>query len=206
MSIPKEESTVGDYSLEDLEERADRSYLANKDYIDNLLVTYSRKYGPNGHGKPVVAFLGFGRSGKDTAARMYCEAAGRKYVGSTSNAILPVIAHSIGLPAEQVFAERHQHREFWFHWCNAFRRHYPSMVAKMLLAEADVLVGLRGLLEFESCRNNRVFDLSIWVERPGVGDCGTVAFDKSMCDLVLHNDGTEDDLAVKVQNLAKFGR
>lgn len=215
--MTEQAKTAGDYDPTTLAARARASREAMKPYVDAMLREHARRAAVRARfGVPVLAFLGYGRAGKDESAKMFAAHVRRQlslrgraegeipfsYGGSCSSVVAPVLAHSVGLTPDEAYAERHRHRQFWLDWCHAFRDPDLTLIVRMLLGEGDVVVGLRGEGEFAACVRDRVFDLSVWVERPGVERDFTVEFRREDCDIVLSNDGSLSDLDRKVGRLA----
>lgn len=161
-------------------------------------------------GITVLAFVGWGRSGKDTAAAFYSQHSHPKamYGGSTSDMVCPIIADSMGQLPEQCFAERHSNREYWKAWCDEFRRNDPTIISRMLLGRGDILVGTRGWPELQATAEERVVDIVYWVDRPGTPPDFTVDFTFAQVMTLpswkhLENDGTEQDLEEKIRLIAR---
>lgn len=211
------------YDTDNLEELVQQTKEEMRGFLFNTDRSYQRRvYHREMLRLPVVSFVGYGRSGKDTAAEIMATVMGDEYSkkmhtalkssvkylvhygGSTSSAVAPLIAKAVGKTEEEVFAERHQHRMFWFEFCNILRRDDPTLIARILLGQADILVGLRDIAEIEATRAKDVVAAHIWVSRPGVDSDETVAFSRDDCDLVLENNGSLEDLKRKIQGLSKL--
>lgn len=196
---------MADYSLTNLDERAQEAKRALEDRYKNTLAAYdSRERRRSFDHTPVVSFVGYGRAGKDTAAQFYCDATGLEYGGSTSSVMAAYVAHAAGVEEYKCFQERHQNRQFWLHFCNAFRKGEPEVIAKMLLAQSDVLVGVRGAEEFRCLVPAGVVDLHVWIDNPTVARDETVEFDRRECDLVIDNLGSLDEFRTKVERFARL--
>lgn len=152
---------------------------------------------------PVLCLLGHGQAGKDEAAAFIGERLGIQYGGSTSSIAAPIVAGALGTTTEEAFRRRHEQREFWFHFLNAFRQFIGdySVLAKMLLAQSDIAVGLRSGEEVKACVEHGVVDLTIWIDNPRVEPDPTVEFTQADCDITIVNAGT---LAEYHQRLARI--
>jgi len=177
----------GNYSLSHLQSRVEEARTRHHRYISDLLRQYEdRQSWRQAHNVPVIGWCGMGRAGKDTAAEWWCKRTQTKYPGSASMVVLPIIADSIGITPEEAFAERHRHREFWIHWCHAFRYPDPTILVKMCLGGGDVAVGIRGKVELLTVRDTGVVDYLFWVDRDVPVD-PTVEYAADDCTLVIPN-------------------
>lgn len=190
----------GNYSLDYLPSRAAASRTRLQDDFTSALDAYhARKAKRKANNTPVIAFLGHGRAGKDTAAEYFCATADLWYAGSSSRVVLPYIADSIGLDEERAWTERHQNRMFWLNWCHAFRGLDYSLLVRMALGIGDVAVGIRGVLELDAVVNNKIVDLTVWVENDRVPVDPTVEYSKDDCDVVLCNNGSRLEFYAKLR-------
>lgn len=156
------------------------------------------------HGVPWLAFCGPARAGKDTAAQWLCQRLGWRYgEGGTSRILLPLIAWTLGLSTEQAWQERTQQRPFWRAFMDEFRRHDPSVIARLVLAQADVVTGIRARDELDACVREGVVTATLWVQNSRVGADPTLEYDRYVCDLVLENEGGLPELWGRLERLAK---
>ncbi len=195
------------YSPDGLLDRARLSRERHADYVRTLIDKFAdRAAARAARAAPVVAFLGMGRAGKDTAAEYFCVKTGLHYAGSSSSMVLPIIADSIGIPPEQAWAERHQHRQFWIDWCHAFRHDDPALLVRMALGAGDVVVGVRGRIELHTVQQERLIDYSVWVDNPDVPVDPTVEFVEADCDFSIPNHGAYTDLYRRIDVLVRMLR
>ena len=195
---------MANYLRENLLDRARASREKFRDYIDEKLDGFFRRQTERAaRGVPVVAFLGMGRAGKDTAAEYFCHRTGLTYAGSASSMVLPIIADSIGIDPETAWNERHSYRQFWIEWCHAFRHDDPAMLVKMCLGSGDVVVGVRGKLELFCVQKQNLIDYSLWVDNPRVPVDPTVEFAVADCDFSIPNYGGVTDLYRRIDVLVK---
>jgi hypothetical protein len=200
-----EEVMEGNYSFENLEERME----AAKKHHWQLLHDYEEAYDVRcEHRKKCgilpIGFCGMGRAGKDTGAEYMCEhVLGMKYPGSNSQLVLPFMAHVIGLPKEQVFKERHEHREFWIAALHAFRGKDYTKIIRMCLGAGDVSVGIRGRLELDAAIRSNTVQLAMWIENPRVPKDITVEYGPEDCDVMVPNCGSLLEFYSKIQRLIR---
>jgi hypothetical protein len=136
-----------------------------------------------------LALCGYGRAGKDEAAKYLIQAYGYGYSGSASRLALPLIAVAIDQPAVDVWSSRHLHRKYWFEWLNEFRRDDPSLLARMCLGVSDLVVGIRDHRELADAKAKKLCDKFIWIDRPGVPVDPTLTYTKEDCETVIVNPG-----------------
>lgn len=180
------------------------AYEANKDYVRELIDKYdNRQKARKSQGTPVVAFCGWGRSGKDTAAQWWCRTSGLTYVGSASRIVLPLVAHMAGDDEEHCYAVRHDNKEFWIEACHALRRLDLTLLVRMALGAGDVLVGVRCGKELHEARRLGMFDYSYWISRQVPRD-KTVEYGERDCDAVLDNNGAIGALYERIERLYRF--
>ncbi len=198
------DTTVPNYSTQNLLERARASRERFKDYVAGRLDGFAaRDAARRQRNAPVVAFLGMGRAGKDTSAEYFCLRTGLHYAGSSSSMVLPIIADSIGIPPEQAWAERHSNRPFWIEWCHAFRHDDPATLVKMCLGVGDVVVGVRGKIELHDVQQKKLIDYTVWVDNPSVPVDPTVEFGVADCDFSIPNRGGVTDLYRRIDVLVR---
>ena len=161
-----------------------------------------------------ICIVGHGRSGKDTAALILGELLGYKGFGSTSYGVIPLVTYAMtgrtDMGAQkQCYNERHDHRMFWFDFCNLLRRIDPLMLLKLTLAQTDFVVGTRSKEEF--CNSLDYFKpLNVlWMSRKGIPDDPTLEFDHAFvveeCNArgIRHTIvGNNDSIDVLKQQLA----
>lgn len=193
---------VADYSLDNLTKRAEHAREVHKDYIRERLDAYEQRCKwREERGIIPIGIGGMGRAGKDTAGEYLCARTEMIYPISASWQVLPAIATMIGIPKEQAWDERHQHREFWIAACHAFREPDYGMLVRMCLGAGDVAVGIRGRLELDAVIRQGIIRLMLWIDRPGTPNDITVEYGPGDCDLVIPNTGTHRDLYRKLDKL-----
>ena len=63
---------------------------------------------------------------------------------------------------QEAYADRHNHRDFWFNEIAAYTHDDKARMAKAILKEHDVYVGMRCLIEYEASKH--LFDAVYWVD------------------------------------------
>lgn len=161
---------------------------------------------------PKLAIVGFGRSGKDTAAEVIAAHSNLKYdgrTGSTSGVILSRMLTNpryAGLSREEVYSRRLVDRELWYEVGREICNHEDDAagLVKECLRTGNIVVGIRSAEELKACRQERLFDSVIWIDGGSrVPVDTTVHFGRSDCDLVIENHGTLEEFKRKLIAFAK---
>ncbi len=149
-----------------------------KQYIADRLGAYEiRQKQRQLRGTPTVCLLGHGRSGKDEAAAHLGKHSSLGYIGSVSKIVLPLVAHGQGLSLTDAWDFRHDHRSFWYHFCNGIREEDPTILVKMVLGQADITTGIRAYQELAHCIEEDVITHPIWVNRLDIDPDPTMEYD-----------------------------
>lgn len=96
------------------------------------------------------------------------------------------------------YEDRRNHRDVWKRYYDHFNREFDPVdgiaaYKATVNAGNDFLVGIRQEREFRSARDVLI-NFSIWVSRPGTLIDPTQEYDSDLCDLVIFNNGTLNDL------------
>lgn len=107
---------------------------------------------------------------------------------------------------EQWYKVRSKYREFWAAWIHCWN--YTSPLGIQLYLDhikmgQQILTGVRQKEEMERLLNYRIIDFTIWLHNPNVSehDDPTMEYDESYADIIIWNNGSQDDLANKVKKL-----
>lgn len=151
---------------------------------------------------PKLMVCGHGRHGKDT----FCELmAPLQFVSSSlfvaEHAVYPALRekyHYISL--EECYNDRHSHRSEWFNLIAEYNRNDSARLARQLYESYDIYCGLRSADEFFAAQDERLFDLSIWVDAskrlpPEPSDSCTIR--PEMCDFIIENNRNYASFEVK---------
>jgi len=163
-------------------------------------------------GNKKLAIIGYGRHGKDTVAEILRDKFGYQFLSSSEASakifLYDLLKDEFGYNSwQECFEDRHNHRERWFDEISKFNTPDKSRLAKLIMQENDVYVGMRCEHELDACKESGVFDLVIWVDasnrvqyKESENSC-TVK--PSQADLFINNDGTELELEFIVSVLYK---
>jgi hypothetical protein len=174
-----------DYKNRDIQADVALSKLKCKAYLDDLIVTSDRRR--KERNVPVLALCGPGRCGKDLGADWLGNNFCVDYGGSLSEIVAPLIASVMNAPTQDVFAARHSDRLYWFEFCNELRRHDPRYLVRLLLAKADIVVGMRGAIELEACHRDGLINLAVWINNNRAKPDPTIEFESADCDITIEN-------------------
>lgn len=175
----------------------------------NFVVKQKFKY-------PKVMVLGYGRHGKDTVGDILGDF-GYNITSSSFFAANKFIFNSLKdvcgyKTVQECFDDRHNKRVLWYELIKAYNKHEPSRLAHEMLKDGfDVYVGLRDDVELQDVKDKGLYDLIVWVdatERLGgliesEDSCKVTA---DMCDVVIENNGTLDDLRQKVIEIFELSK
>lgn len=116
--------------------------------------------------------------------------------------MLPLVAEARGESPEKAWAERHANREWWYLFCNEYRKNDPARIVKDCLKHSDIICGVRDGFELKAAVDQKLIDLTIWVHSPRVRVDSTVTYQEKDCDLTIDNSGSIEDLYRKLERLA----
>ena len=153
-----------------------------------------------------LAICGHGGAGKDEVANLLAEMLGLEYHASTSEFAATLVFDQWGkdhyASAWHCWHDRRNHREKWRDIIRDYNTPDPLRFYRDCLEDQDVLVGVRTRADFDAIRESDLVDLWIWVERDGYKNDPTMEFDPNDCDVTIVNNGTVQDLRVKLDRLA----
>jgi hypothetical protein len=150
---------------------------------------------------PSLMICGHGGAGKDYAAEYICSRTPLVYSGSTSWLVAPLVAASLGTELKSTFEERRLYRNFWYEFCNEVRKNDPTLLAKMNLAEGDMVVGPRDDFEVYETVSSGMVELVLWIDNPRVTPDPTVKIGPEDCDMTIMNSGGRFDFCRKLDKL-----
>ena len=147
-----------------------------------------------------ILILGYARSGKDTLAKIWEEEFGLKHKSSSEAAneifIFDALKDKYGYKTkEECFEDRVNKRKEWYNLISAYNINDKSRLARKILEDSDIYVGLRAKDEVEACIERSVFDTIVWVDaeqRVGKEDSSSCTVDKYYADVVLDNNSTKE--------------
>lgn len=182
---------------------------------------------------PRIIVMGHGRHGKDTVCELLRESHDLRFTSSSLFCAQTVIPEAVetawqehydaeleegkgqtlpqGIPhvqwdAETHFANRHDHRAFWFEAIAAFNEPDPTRLARAIFEENDVYCGLRRQEELNAIKSSEDFEdvVTVWVDasdRLPPEDESSCTVGPCMCDYKIDNNGSLGGLTTQVEEL-----
>ena len=156
-----------------------------------------------------LLLLGHGGHGKDTMAEALREQCGLRFASSSETAnqmvVYPQLCEKYAYASEQeCFDDRRQHRMEWYELICAYNNEDKARLAKQILAQQDMYVGMRDQQEFEATRP--LVDLVLWVDAsqrlPLKDPSLFIAQDEA--DLCVPNNGTLLQFASRILCLGQL--
>lgn len=117
---------------------------------------------------------------------------GVKVVDSTSKYIIRDFAAKNGLSPDEVLTNKETYRKQLWEYGLARQKKDPAYPVEEAVQEADIVSGVRTRKQLNVVRP--LFDLVIWIDRPGVDGGFSDELDADDADEVVKNDGTFEDL------------
>ena len=158
-----------------------------------------------------LLILGHARHGKDTIAEFIEILCGYTHTSSSVKALdvflLDVLEEKYGLVYKdkmEAFEDRVNQRSRWFDEISLYNKEDPARLAKEIMAEHDIYVGLRSSIEVEKCIEDNVFDFIIGVydyRKPHESTDSNDADVMKYSDVVITNNSNLSDLMKKVRNV-----
>lgn len=145
-----------------------------------------------------ILFVGYGRSGKDTAADFLHGKRNLVNAGSLSWHALPFMAEFLGVTLQKAWDERHENRQLWKDHLDRIRVQDTLFLVRLALKKGNIVTGLRARAEMDAAQASGFFSSIVWVERPGIPTDPTVCFGPADCTDRLVNDGTLEEFREKV--------
>lgn len=158
-----------------------------------------------------IMIMGHARSGKDTFAELLSRKTGLSFDSSSMFCARKFIYDSLkGIlgyrTLDECYSDRMNHRSTWASLIKSYNWKDPAKLSREILSSYDMYVGIRSSREFIAAKEEGLFDLAIWVDASGrVEDEGTDSFDIdiSLADIVVNNNGTEEEFVERTLNLTK---
>lgn len=152
-----------------------------------------------------LLIIGHGRHGKDELAKIFQERYGLSCTSSSLAAakifLYKEMKGKFGYKTfEECYEDRHNHRDYWFDKIVKYNKKDPARLAKEILKNSDIYVGMRSSVEIQECMSQGLFDNVIWIERPDtpLESKGSFNITEKDAKIKVINDGTLKDLEKKV--------
>ena len=155
-----------------------------------------------------LLIIGHARHGKDTLAKCLAERCDLTYSDSSRFAaerfMFDKLAPKYGYQSiEQCWEDRVNHRAEWHDEIVAYNTPDPTRLAREMLENHDIYVGMRSQRELNACMRDGVFDEYVWVTAgkrlpPEPSDSMDIDPETVPGLLVVDNNQSEYDLHLKV--------
>lgn len=160
-----------------------------------------------------ILIIGTARNGKDTVAEMLRDWFGFEFSSSSLAAfkifIYDIFKEKYGYDTlNEAYENRHNHREELFKLIQEYNTPDKSRLAREIVEQTGMYVGMRCKQELQACIDQEVFDLIIWVDASErvdyVEDSSSITVTKDMADIIIENNGKLEDLERKVRKLGSY--
>lgn len=151
-----------------------------------------------------ILFVGWGRSGKDTAAEYLSRITTLHYGGSTAWAAKEMVAEVLGVHPQTAWDTRHENREQWRQICDDLRAYDQTHLIRLALRTGEIIAGVRAGEELAAAKREKIFSYTVWINRPGTPPDPTVGFTEHDCQIVIDNDGTLEQFHEKLRDFARW--
>lgn len=151
-----------------------------------------------------IMVCGYARHGKD----QFCEYMGIPFNSSSRVALDKVIWGAIGhkfADKDECYEQRVDHRSTWYNLIKAYNTPDLTRLCRDIFEENDIYCGIRDREEFLAAKQQRLFDLSIWVDasdRIPPEDSNSCTLTPADCDIIVTNNGSLYDLEMKAKRIA----
>jgi len=117
--------------------------------------------------RPRILILGHGRHGKDTVAMIINYFTGLTFIASSWFAAKEVVFPALSedyVDITACYEDRANKRTKWFELIKAYNTPDATRLARALLKESNIYVGMRSNAEYEACMKAGLFDYVFWVD------------------------------------------
>ena len=85
------------------------------------------------------------------------------------------------------FADRHEHRQEWADIIWEYNEPDGLTLYREMVKTNDIINGIRKTSELYACKEAGLINLSIWIDRPGRAELGSMSLGVEDCDIVIPN-------------------
>lgn len=155
-----------------------------------------------------ICIIGHGRHGKDTVAQIIKYEIGLDFESSSMMAakifIYDELKNKFNYSSfEECYEDRHSHRSLWHDLICDYNKEDKSRLAKDIMKENSIYVGMRSNEELNKCKENNIFNLVI-----GVFDSEKPLEDSSSFDIDIFKQSdfiiTTGDLDKTTEKVKQF--
>lgn len=159
--------------------------------------------------RPKLLVIGYARHGKDTVGALLAKIYGFRFTSSSWFCAQEVLWDAWGCAVydsiEEMFEDRMNHRVLWMQMISAYNTPDKTKTARTMIERGfDMYVGMRRLDELMACREAKVFDHVIWVDRSKhmPPEIGSTDLRPEHADYILDNNGDLSDLEWNIREMA----
>lgn len=159
-----------------------------------------------------ILVIGHKQHGKDEVGKQLGALMGVQYRSSSlflvEKVIYPVLGPRYGYAtAEECYEDRDNHRKEWYDLIREYNTPDGARLAKELLKEANIYVGMRSRDEYNASVDQGVFDAIIWVDaskRKPMESLESMGLSEEDADYMIDNNGTIEDLQRQLVSYADW--
>ena len=152
-----------------------------------------------------IVVIGHKQHGKDTLAELITKHSNLRCSGSSVKALelflFDILADKYGYKTiEEAYEDRDSCRQDWFESIAKYNTPDPTKLARQIMEENDIYVGIRNPIELDACLEEGVFNFVIGIfdpRKPLEGLSNKIDVHK-YSDLLITNDGNLQELEEKV--------
>jgi hypothetical protein len=158
--------------------------------------------------KLVLAIVGYGRAGKDTASDWLKDHTTLRFNGGSSwharHYMAKRLSADVGreVTPDEAYTTRHENRWKWYTYMNEYRQPDWTQLVRDCLADSDIVSGVRDREELLVSKQQGLLDLIVWVDRPVPVD-PTVTFSIEDADVIVRNWGGLQEFYSRLERLAR---
>ena len=161
--------------------------------------------------RPKICVVGHKRHGKDSFAEILRDEFGYTFNSSSQAAsdifIYKELKEKYGYKsAEECYEDRMNRRAEWYDMICEYNKFDKARLAKDIMSNNDMYVGMRDSEEIKECKRINLFDLVIWIDAPNrlpKESKDSFNITKSDADIIIENNGAYQEFKDKIIRLAK---
>ena len=161
---------------------------------------------------PNICIIGHGEHGKDAFAKCFKDLYGMEFSSSSQAAaklfIFNKLKDKYGYETfEQCYLDRRNRRKEWHDLICEYNFSDKARLAKHIMSENNIYVGMRSSEELKECKRIGLFDYVIFVYRPGHPLEGGDSFNIEFSDadfVVFNNTDDPDDLYTRAEEFMNY--
>lgn len=155
-----------------------------------------------GYSSVNILIIGHKSHGKDEVGLRLAGLLNTQYRSSSlflsERIVYPVLGPKYGYrTTAECYADRDNHREEWFNLIHEYNKDDGARLAKEILKEATIYVGMRNRVEYQVCIDQGLFDVILWVDadkRKPLESPKSMQLTEEDADFVVDNNGTKGEL------------